>query len=65
MVDDYIGLGCFAIIAIIGLSFGITCLVALLIQCVASGFGYSLPYWPIVGLLYVLHIIGGLVFGKK
>lgn len=36
------------------------CLVAWLVSATVSGFGYPLPFWPTVGSLYILQLLGGI-----
>jgi hypothetical protein len=54
-------------VVILGLGFGfaLLCLLAWITCAVASGFGYVLPFWPVVGAWFLLGAIGRTLFGRK
>jgi hypothetical protein len=47
------------VVVMFSFALGVNCLIALLAQWVATGFGYSLPFWPTVGLLFLIQIVLG------
>lgn len=56
-----VGLLCFVLVLfVIGVVLGTYAFLAWVVVSVAAGlFGVSLPYWPVVGALFLLMLVGG------
>lgn len=49
----------FAVVA--GLAFGVYCAIAYVAVYTATGFGHEIPYWPTVGLVFLVHMTLGIL----
>lgn len=52
---------------VVAMGFGMACFIGFIVTLVASGFGYTLPYWPTVGAVFLIQLLfgGGLKFSCK